>query len=124
MKKVEIRIAVNSINESKIFYCDDLDLFVFKYDYGMTTISLSYKNNPDFILKLTETLFKPNERPLFGLWIENCGKTFQELQEKKFKSSGELISKEVFEYPIGKNFLLRDPSNNKFLIFEENFTNP
>ncbi len=122
MTKVHICLKVDSIRDAEDFYCRDLDLFIFYQDYGMGTISLALKTNPTFLLILStgDKIF--NDDYLFEIETKNCDLLFQSLHKKKFSTSGQLLSQDVFEYALGKSIALKDPSNNKFLIFEEYHT--
>lgn len=118
LSSIEIRLNVNAVNQALEFYCNELGLFSLHRDYGMGNISIVYKNNPSFKLMIFEGQTINVEYPLFSIETENCTKLFHQLLGTNFSSNGKLISKSVFEYPIGKNILLQDPSGNKFLIFE------
>lgn len=119
MKKVQVRLGVDSVKEAERFYCHELGLFDFHYDYGMGTISLVCKDNPSFFLVLSTGSSACSDDYLFGLEVEDCALLFERLKAVKFETGGQLVSSEVFEYPLGKNILLKDPSGNRFLIFEE-----
>lgn len=123
MNRVEIRLSVSSINEATKFYCEELALFDFYYDYGMGTVSLSFTENSKFRLILTEGKAQKLESPIFSLETKDCISIFEKLKNTDFKTQGKLISENVFEYPLGKNILLQDPSMNQFLIFEDFYPN-
>lgn len=119
MLKVEIRLKVDSIRDSEIFYCNELGLFQFEKDFGMGTISLTLKENPCFRILLSTGLFQFSEEYLFGIETENCNNQFNRLKKVEFNTGGKLINDDIFEYPLGKSFALIDPSRHRFLIFEE-----
>lgn len=119
MVKVEIHLKVDSTRETEMFYCDELGLFEFDNDYGMGTISLILKENPFIRLLLSTGVSKTSEDYLFGIETKDCENLFKKLKHTQFKTEGKLISDEVFEYPLGKSFEIKDPSRNRFLIFED-----
>lgn len=116
MYTVKIPIFVESIKDSKSFYCEKTNLFEFVFDYGMDTILLSCVFNPTIQLILSLENYRAPDSPVFTLNVEDCKKMFDQF---KISIPDYLISKEVFEYPLGKNFLIKDPSNNLILISEE-----
>lgn len=117
--KAILRLKTNVIKDSELFYCKDLELFDFYQDYGMDTISLVARNNPGFMLLLTTGIAPFTEEYLFELQTDNCDALFDRLKQQAFTTTGRLLSKAVFEYPLGKSIALQDPSGNKFLLFEE-----
>ncbi|MFD2921478.1 VOC family protein [Terrimonas rubra] len=119
MMKAILRLKTNSIKDSELFYCKDLELFDFYQDYGMGSIALMAKNNPGFMLLLTTGTVPFTEEYLFELQTDNCDALFDTLKGKAFTTPGRLLSTTVFEYPLGKSIALEDPSGNKFLLFEE-----
>lgn len=119
MKKVIVRLKTRSIKDAELFYCKELELFEFYQDYGMETVSLMAKENSSFILLLTTGTVTDTDEYLFELEVNNCTATFDKLKQKDFETAGRLLSAAVFEYPLGKSIALKDPSNNKFLLFEE-----
>jgi hypothetical protein len=119
MNKVIVRLKTSSIRDAEIFYCKELELFEFYQDYGMETISLIAKDNSSFILLLTSGTVTDTDEYLFELEVNNCTSIFDKLKQKEFKTTGRLLSPTVFEYPLGKSIAFNDPSNNKFLLFEE-----
>ncbi|AUX21535.1 uncharacterized protein SOCEGT47_020210 [Sorangium cellulosum] len=119
MIKVQIRLRVDSVRDAERYYCDELGLFEFYHDYGMETVSLVSRDNPSFFLILSAGAGACSDDCLFGLETKDCDLLFERLRSVRFETGGRLLSSEVFEYPLGKNVLLRDPSGNKFLIFEE-----
>lgn len=120
MRKVQVRLVVCSTRDAERYYCDELGLFDFHFDYGMGTVSLVYKENPSFFLVLSTGAGARSGGYLFGLETEDCDAIFERLRSVNFETGGRLVSDEVFEYPLGKNILLEDPSGNRFLIFEGN----
>jgi predicted enzyme related to lactoylglutathione lyase len=82
-------------------------------------VSLVFERNPNVFLILSAGSPPGSEDYAFALEVEDCGGLFDQLRAKPFVTGGRILSEEVFEYPLGKNFLLRDPSGNRFLIFRE-----
>ena len=117
MKKVLIEIRVASLSAARKFYCEELALFHFSQDFGMGEISLVYKENESILLFLSEGTVTIVERPLFSIEVESCEPIFNRLKTEPLKSGAKLLNKEIFEYPLGKNLTLKDPSGNMFIIF-------
>lgn len=113
-----MRLKTNSITDAELFYCKELELFEFYQDYGMETISLMAKENSSFILLLTTGTVTDTDEYLFELEVNSCTATFDKLRQKEFETKGRLLSTAVFEYPLGKSIAIKNPSNNKFLLFE------
>ena len=65
MNKVRILLKVASTRDAEEFYCKDLELFDFHQDYGMGTIALVLKTNPNFFLILSTGNREFNEEYLF-----------------------------------------------------------
>ena len=119
MNKVEIDIHVASLEEAQKFYCEELGLFGFYEDNGMGQISLAYKGNKSILLLLSEKIVEVVNKPVFRLEVEDCESFFNRVKSVQFATGGELLSKEIFEYPLGKVLSLKDPSGNRFDIFED-----
>lgn len=120
--RVDLFLPVTSTEEALRFYVDELALFELRLDYGMDTYLIAYKRNPSLCLNLhAGELHKPNS-PLFALEVENCIAEFQRMREVAFTKGGfvntDRASQRVFEYPLGKSFLMHDPFGNRFLIIE------
>lgn len=119
MSRVHIRLRVDSIQDAEQYYCRELGLFEFYYDYGMGTVSLVARDNPSFFLILATGARGRSDDYLFSIETKDCELLFERLRSTRFETGGKLLSDRVFEYPLGKNILLEDPSGNRFLIFEE-----
>ena len=119
MKKVLIEIRVASLEAARLFYCEELALFDFHQDFGMGQISLAYKGNESIFLFLAEGAADPVDRPLFSIEVERCEPVFNRLKAQPLKSGAEMLNTEVFEYPLGKNITLKDPSGNMFIVFSD-----
>ncbi|MFD2909191.1 VOC family protein [Flavobacterium ardleyense] len=118
MKKFFIHLKVNSIDKAITFYCDEIKLFEFYQDFGMEEVALVCKNNKTIILLLS----KGNghvDWPVFSIEVENCEHIFKKMKDQVFETGAKLLNKEVFDYPLGKNITLKDPSGNTIIIFEE-----
>jgi hypothetical protein len=123
--RAAVNMSVKSMAETLNFYVGELSLFDVKRDYGMGTVLISYKKNDGFGLMLTE-ISDFSEPPKFflELEVENCDTEFERVKKSLAKSKGYIYAEEgempgVFEYPVGKNFLVVDPFGNKILIFED-----
>lgn len=119
MSRIQVHLKAHSVEEARRFYCEDLGLFAVHQDYGMDAVSLVFERNPNVFLILSAGSPPGSEDYAFALEVEDCGGLFDQLRAKPFVTGGRILSEEVFEYPLGKNFLLRDPSGNRFLIFRE-----
>lgn len=119
MKKIQIELTVSSTREAEVFYCTDLGMFSFYQDYGMGHISLVYNANPSLFLILREGVPSNSDTVLFHLEVDNCESVFNTLKNKTLNSNGVLLSDEVFAYPLSKSILLKDPSHNKFSLYED-----
>jgi hypothetical protein len=122
MMQANLFIPVTSIEEALHFYISELALFDIKADYGMDTYLVSYNYNPSFGLNLTVGSPISKSGPLYELVVADCVTEFKRIANIAF-SKGGLVnanrdSKNIFEYPLGKNFLMEDPSGHKFLISE------
>lgn len=115
-------IPVTSIKEALHFYTSELALFEVRIDYGMDDYLISYKHDSSFGLNLSigEPIAKSG--PLYELEVADCVAEFERIAGIAF-SKGGLVnanrsSKNIFEYPLGKNFLMQDPFGYKFLVSE------
>jgi|GEM_PF-781391 hypothetical protein len=117
--RIHLTLKVASVEQAQRFYCEDLGLFDFYYDYGMDTVSLVFKRNPTVFLILSAGRPIECQDYTFALQAKDCKDLFHQLSNKPFVTQGRLLSEELFEYPLGANFMVQDPSGNKVLIFDE-----
>jgi len=116
-----VYIYTDKFEKTRYFYTKELKLFEQTFDYGMNTVILSYIHSPSFCLTLKE---KPscskNNGPIFSIEVKNCEEIYKKIKNTYFKQGGLApeYEKNIFEYPIGKNFLVIDPVGNEFLIVE------
>lgn len=123
--RVAVNMPVDSTDKIVKFYVEELALFEISRDYGMSTVLISYKGDSDFGIMLSETEDSSSLGNLFlELEVENCKNTFIALRKSLSQSKGYIYAKdlgnpEIFEYPVGKNFMVIDPLGNKILMFED-----
>jgi hypothetical protein len=118
MNQVLVDLTVASIAAATKFYCEELALFDFRQDHGMGTVSVVHKANQSILLLLSEGEPAVRDRPVFWIEVDSCESIFTRLKTLPFDSGGRLQSEEVLEYPLERNFSLRDPSGNMFVLFE------
>lgn len=122
--RTDIFLKVASAPLAIKFYVEELGLFEIAADYGMNDFLLRAINNPGVCLQISERAQKTSGSPLFGMSVENCDAEFQRLQQTVFSSGARLVPDQdgklaVFEWPGGKSFLIEDPSQNQFMLFED-----
>jgi hypothetical protein len=93
-------------------------------DFGTGFCTLRAKESPNVDLFLGDSYRDAGSWPAFGLSVTDCYAELNRLRNISFTSGGEVVrakngSVEVFEYPGGRNILLRDPDNHQILLFED-----
>lgn len=78
----------------------------------------------DIELELADFHNPPSDAALFILTTDDCNREFKRLVNTHFASGGRVVPNkhgrlDVFEYPAGANFMMEDPSGNRFLIHED-----
>lgn len=78
----------------------------------------------DIEIELADFHNPPSETALFILTTDDCNREFKRLVNTHFASGGRIVPNEqgrldIFEYPAGANFMMEDPSGNRFLIHED-----
>lgn len=120
--RADLFLTVASTREALEFYTEELALFELRMDYGMDTYLISYKLSSNLCLSLSMGEVQPRTTPLFALEVEDCLAEFHRIKKIKFTKGGlentNKSSQQIFEYPLGKSFLMQDPSGNRFLILE------
>lgn len=119
--RVDVFVPTVSAEEQVDFYVNQLGLFEIAQDYGMGNLLLKFVNNPEFCLLLK----KSNQSvlpvgPLFCISTKNCRAEFSRLSKVNFHKGGLVPGPDgllqVFEYPLGENIFMKDPSGNSFVI--------
>jgi hypothetical protein len=120
--KTTLFIPVTSADEALRFYIEKLALFEINIDYGMDNYLISYKHNNSFGLNIVLGSPIIHLGPLYELEVANCIPEFERIAGTVFEKGGLVNpnrnSKNIFEYPLGRNFLMEDPFGHKFLISE------
>ncbi|NHZ82525.1 hypothetical protein F2P44_25065 [Massilia sp. CCM 8695] len=122
--RTDIFLKVASAALAIRFYVDELGMFEIAADYGMNDFLLRAIGNPDVCLQISERGGKTSGSPIFGMSVDNCDTAFQRLKQTVFSSGARLVPDgdgklAVFEWPGGKSFLLEDPAQNQFMLFED-----
>lgn len=122
--RIDVFLRAESAAETIRFYVQELGLFEVAADYGMDAWLLRAIANPAICLQITPWHPPARETPVFALTVPSCDAEFQRLRGVQFASGGGLVPDkngllEVFEWPGGKNFMLEDPSKNRFLLCED-----
>ena len=123
---IQIPFKVESIEKARQFYIDELGLFKEITTFGERAVILREfrDENLELYIELGECKNNSNE-PSFSMEVKDCSKEFDRIKRINFFSGGHLFKDEseeeatIFEFPLGKNFLLVDPSGNKFLMYED-----
>jgi hypothetical protein len=120
--RVDLFLTVASPKEALHFYVEELALFELRLDYGMDTYLISYKANPTVCLSIGVGEEQVRNKPTFALEVKDCLAEYQRISKIDFTKGGILKNngndKQIFEYPLGKSFLMQDPFGNRFLIIE------
>lgn len=122
--RFDIFLTVQSADIALKFYIDELAMFEVRADYGMGCYLLHEKRNRSACLSIREVDARRSGEKVFGISVENCVREFERLRNTQFFFGGGIVpdddgSISVFDYPIGKNFLMEDPDGNRFLLFED-----
>lgn len=122
--RFDMFLNVTSSADAIRFYVEELGLFRVAIDYGMKSFLLCATKSPYVCLNVGERPISISEYPRFGIQVDDCGKEFRRLRDIQFsKSAGIVPSRdgvfEVSDFPIGKSFSMKDPSGNRFILFED-----
>lgn len=123
--RIDIYLKVSSSEDAINFYVNELQFFKLRHDYGLGNVLLEYAGNDSFclLLKEEEDFHNTGMNPLFAIGVNDARKIFQELKTTSFNRNAGIVTFEnnqesFIEYPLGKNFMLKDPDGNHFLISE------
>ncbi len=99
-------------------------MFRLKGEMWDSACQMAAIGSDDIELELTNYNREPSASPVFTLMVDDCKREFARLRATQFSSGGRLVPNEngvveVFEYPAGKNFMMEDPSGNRFMIHED-----
>jgi hypothetical protein len=122
--KMIVLLKADSPAASRRFYEDELGMFTLQgamWDSGCTMQAIHVES---FGIELTTYNRRPSEEPAFTLIVEDCKKEFARLSAMHFASGARVVPNEagaleIFEYPAGQNFMMEDPSGNRFVIHED-----
>ncbi|NHZ40234.1 VOC family protein [Massilia aquatica] len=122
--RIDVFLRAESAVDTIRFYVQELGMFQVDADYGMDSYLLRASAHPGICLQITPWHPAAREAPVFALTIPSCDVAFQRLRAMRFAGGGGLVPDkngvlEVFEWPGGKNFMLEDPSKNRFLLCED-----
>lgn len=124
--RMNVLLKTESASVSRQFYEDELAMFKLEGELWERACSLRALNDDSFGIQLASYFNPPPDlaMPLFSLLVENCAREFSRLLKTTFASGGRLVPDdngivEMFEYPGGKNFIMEDPSGNRFLIAQD-----
>ena len=124
-EKMRINIFLKSLSftNSIKFYVEELGMFDLVNNFGTGFCTLRAKGAPNFDIILSEDYNETGSWPAFALSVNDCYAELNRLRRVQFASGGELIPTkegklEVFEYPGGRNILLRDPDSHEVMLFE------
>ena len=122
--RLDIYLRADNSAATIQFYVHELGFFVVAADYGMDSYLLRGVDNNQNCIHITSWASLPDRLPRFSLRVPNANKEFKRLSELKFESGGDLVRDEfgqaaVFEWPGGKNFMVKDPTGNCFLLMED-----
>lgn len=121
--RINIFLKSSSCNNSIKFYVEELGMFDLVNNFGTGFCTLRAKGAPNFDIILGDDYNESGSWPAFALSVNDCYAELNRLCQVQFTSGGELIRTkdgklEVFEYPGGRNILLRDPDNHEVMLFE------
>jgi hypothetical protein len=121
----QIYIKVKNIEKAIQFYVYEMKWFKVIHSGNAGTLIRGIKHQfLELYLELGNVNVINND-PIFAIESNDCQLDFDIIKEITFKSGGYLFKDKdekepsILEYPLGKNFLLIDPSGNRFLIYED-----
>jgi hypothetical protein len=122
--RVDIYLKSVSCDRSIAFYVEELGMFDLVNNFGTGFCTLRSKRLQNLNVFLGHGYNSPGSWPVLGLSIEDCYEELNRLRDIEFASGGgvvpnELGQLEVFEYPGGRNILLRDPDGHEIILFED-----
>lgn len=114
-----ITLPVSHLESSILFYTESTGFFKDGFDFGMREF-LVVKKESDFGIILKESFgWMGSDRPTFSLYVTDVLSEFDRLKSKTFECGGGLCTPSrgaIFQYPLEANFLMKDPSGNRFLV--------
>jgi predicted enzyme related to lactoylglutathione lyase len=122
--KFIVLLKADSPAMSRQFYEDELGLFKLQGELWDSACTMQAIYSDEFGIELTTYNRAPAEEPAFTLIVPDCAREFARLRATSFGSGARIVPNkdgvvEIFEYPAGKNFMMEDPSGNRFMIHED-----
>lgn len=126
--KVKIYLKVHDIEAAEQFYSNELKMFnvILSEARGSLLRHVKHDYFELNIKKKTEVVDLPTtNEPIFAIETYDCKKEFTRIRKINFVSGGYIYKRAdeleptTLEYPLGENFLMIDPSGNRFLIYED-----
>ena len=122
--KLSLMLRADSPSASRQFYEDELGMFRLKGEMWDSACQMVAVSNDDIELELTDYNREASDSPVFTLMVDDCDREFARLRATGFASGARIVPNDngvvaVFEYPAGKNFMMEDPSGNRFMIHED-----
>jgi catechol 2,3-dioxygenase-like lactoylglutathione lyase family enzyme len=121
IRTLSVTIPCRTLDESTIFYTDELLLFERTELWGdeWTVLQPRYGVPIGIYLWLTEGLepFLRSE-PLISIDVTDLEEEYRRLSSLDFVSGAKMLSSSIFEYPLASFFALEDPGGNVIQIAE------
>ncbi len=120
--KICLVLYTHSIEESLQFYINETNLFMFDMDFGINQVRIKSNFKDDLYILLSEASSEKSTNTL-EIYTKNIEKEFERMQKINFKSNAKIISDNgnLFEYPIGKSFVIADPFGNQIIFIESDY---
>ena len=122
--RLDFYLGCKDLMESIFFYAEELGYFYLSQDFGGGSVLLRCRQHRNFALILSEDVgVVPHGAPVFGVSVDNCKAEFARLRGTSFRGinagiDGEGAEGKLFEYPLGCNFVIRDPTGHSVLVSE------
>ena len=101
------------------FYVNELGWFVLAQDWGMGQLELRWLNGPLGLCihpPPDGCVLNESATPRLSLRTSELDAEFARLNAMSLRSGAALLSPHIFEYPAGRNFMLRDPAGHCVLL--------
>jgi predicted enzyme related to lactoylglutathione lyase len=124
MIRFDMFLTVESAKNAIQFYVDELKLFRVRIEYGMECFLLSAVDNNVACLRIREGNVASKKSPLFVIGVKDCDEEFARVSKIKFSNGAGIVPDrngllQVSDFPTGKNFVMEDPSGNRFILSED-----
>lgn len=122
--RLDVFLRVRSARAAIAFYVEELGWFDLAGDMGANDYLLLSNRDDSLALHISETKGDPAETPMFAISEKCVDREYARIAALAMASAGGLApgfdgNFRVLEWPGGKNFLVKDPSSNMMLIFED-----